>query len=294
VKRAIVALLLSAPALLGAQNARSALDSLGDATSIALTRYADRSAASAAGYRRIGPDFPGMGEHWLNPRVLLSGSLDPSQPTILIYADVAGAPRLLGAGFVTTTRGEARAAGVPGWPDAWHEHSGLLSDESGVSPGSRAPTTTRVWVLHVWSGLENPGGRYAPDNWALPFVRAGLGSPERADADAGRSVALASTGGDYLRDLLTDAGVRDSTNAPRIDAAIAAARLRSESVVARARTRPGAVASVDDVVALRAEWTSLEHSLRTIAGPAVTSLLAPPHPAAAREHHPAAAREGAS
>jgi hypothetical protein len=240
--------------------------------------------ASAAGYRRIGPDFPGMGEHWLHPRVLLSGRVDANEPTILIYATIAGRSRLLGAGYVVTTRGSARADGVPGWPEAWHEHSGLLSDESGVSPGASEPSATHVWVLHVWTALANPGGRYAPDNWALPFARAGLASPDRADADAARAVALATTGDEYLRALLTDAGLRDTLNTARVDAANAAARANASAVVARARASAGSAATSDDIGALRAEWSSLALTLRGTVGPTVERYLAPPHSAAMNAH----------
>jgi hypothetical protein len=281
-----LALLLLSPALLAAQAGHSALDSLGDATERALGRWADRAIASASGYRRIGPDFPGMGEHWLHPRVLLSGHVDAAEPTILIYASVAGTPRLLGAGFVVTTRGAERADGVPGWPEAWHEHSGLLSDESGVSPGSSAATATHVWVLHVWTALANPGGRYAPDNWALPFARAGLAAPPNADADAGRAVALVTTGDAYLRDLLSDAGLRDSLNARAVDGAIGTSRANATAIVERAR---GGV-SAADLLALRAEWSSLERALRLAAGPSVARYLAPPHSAAMDAHHRGASR----
>ncbi|MEO8564009.1 MAG: hypothetical protein ABI601_18155 [bacterium] len=281
---AALLLLLAAPASLAAQHALTPLDSLGDATSRAIVRYADRSAASAAGYRRIGADFPGMGEHWLQPRVLLSGRVDATQPTILIYATIDGAPRLLGAGFVVTTRGDERAAAVPGWPNAWHEHSGLLSDESGVSPGANAASATHAWVLHVWTTLANPGGRYAPDNWALPFVRAGLGSPAHADADAGRAAALTSTGDEYLRDLLSDAGLRDSANAVRVDSIIATSRARARVIVGLARARPGGAATDEALDALRAEWASLSLALRGTVGETVARYLAPPHSASMTAH----------
>jgi hypothetical protein len=220
-----------------------------------------------------------MGEHWLHPGVLLSGKVDADHPTILIFATIADRPTLLGVGFVMTTRGAEQPAGVPGWPDAWHEHSGLLSEESGVAPGARAAGETHVWVLHVWTTLPNPGGAYAPDNWSLPFARAGLSLPDHVDVDAARALSLAGKGDAYLRDLLTDAGVRSASRADAVDGIIAASRARVVDVVARSRGRP-AVSPVD-LAALRAEWSTLARSLRSIAGPEVDRFLAPPHPTAA-------------
>src|SRR5262245_66523559 len=89
---------------------------------------------------RVGADFPSMGEHWLNRSALLSRTVNPEQPTLLIYANIAGAPKLLGVGFVLVTRGDSTPVDAPGWPDAWHEHSGLLSDESGAVMQARQTT----------------------------------------------------------------------------------------------------------------------------------------------------------
>ena len=97
---------------------RATLDSLADETARRISRYADRRVAIAAGYRRIGTDFPSMGEHWLHTGALLAQRVDPDRPTILTYAVIDGRPTLLGAGYVITTRGHAPAT-APGWPDYW-------------------------------------------------------------------------------------------------------------------------------------------------------------------------------
>ena len=269
---------------------RARLDSLADATAERIARYADRRAAIAAGYRRIGTDFPGMGEHWLHVGSLLAQRLDPDRPTMLAYATIDGRPTLLGAGYVVTTQGDT-AATVPGWPTYWHEHSGLLGDESGVrgvtagvtagvttgAPGAaRGASETHVWVLHIWTALPNPSGRYEADNWTLPFARAGLVAPSDVDADIGRAFSLSVAGGDeYLRRVLTDAGLRGASHVDAIDAAIAAARETAAGIAERAR--PAGVVSVDDAVALRAAWATLARRLRETSGPAVEPILAPPH-----------------
>ncbi len=257
-------LVMLLPVVAQVATAQSSLDSLAAAAAVGTERFADRRAAAAEGYRRLGADFPGMGEHWLHPGALLSGAIDPRRPTILIYATIADAPKLLGVGFVTTTRAGETARDVPGWPDAWHEHSGLLTDESGVSPGTSAPSGTHVWVLHAWTGLKNPDGLFTPDNWSLPFLRAGMPAPVRADPDAARAVALLNGGDAYLRGVLTDGGVVTASNVAATD-----------SIIARAR-RDASTAGAD-IGALRQAWTTLSSSLRAQLGPGVERFLALPH-----------------
>jgi len=255
---------------------RAALDSLADVTARRISRFADRGVAIAAGYRRIGTDFPSMGEHWLHAGSLLAQRIDPDRPTLLAYAVIDGKPTLLGAGFVITTRGRGEAT-APGWPTYWHEHSGLLADESGAHVGAppESDSATRVWVLHVWSALPNPLGRYDSDNWALPFARAGIAPPVSLDADVGRVFSLSVAGGDeYLRRVLSDAGLRSGETA-EIDAAIEEARLAAASVGARAKS--GGAITAADADELRAAWDALARRLRTAIGPAIEPFLAPPH-----------------
>lgn len=260
----------------------SSLDSLGDAAAVAAARYADRRMAASDGYHRIGPDFPGMGEHWLHPSVLLSGRVSAEQPTLLMYATIAGKPTLLGVGFVTTTDRDHPVRDVPGWPYAWHEHSGLLSDESGVAPGSTSSGDTHVWVLHVWTAFPNADGRFTPDNWALPFVRAGLAAPAAVNADAARAVSLASGGDRYVRDVLTDANVRGTSNSSSIDAAVATASARVTRMIGTMQIGRAATAAEQD--SLAREWTRLVATLTGIVGQSVERYLAPAH-ASSTAHH---------
>ena len=58
--------------------------------------FQDRRTAIAAGYRRIGPDSPAMGEHWVNLRQVIADSLDVSRPAILTYVMVEDRPLLTG------------------------------------------------------------------------------------------------------------------------------------------------------------------------------------------------------
>ena len=276
---ASLAVLQPGAAALGAQSlgAQSlpAFDSIATRTAAASERFADRRVAVADGYRRVGTDFPGMGEHWLNPDVMMRGTIDVARPTLLIYAAINGKPTLLGVGFVAVTRGDSEPESLPGWPTAWHEHSGLLSDESGAGRHATPRAGTHVWVSHVWTELENPNGRYAPDNWSLPFARAGLHAPAAVDADAGRGLSLVVGGDEYLRAVLADAGLRTTVNADRVDRPIALARRAVDSMVASAR--PAGRFRDGDLALLRERWRSLHAELRAELGPAVDSLLAAPH-----------------
>jgi len=230
-------------------------------------RFADRRIAAAEGYRRIGADFPGMGEHWVNVALLLGNRIDPARPTLLTYATIDGRPTLLGVGFVVVTHGDS-TPDVPGWPTEWHEHSGLLADESGAVIGpSRNDSQTHVWVMHVWTALENPAGQLSADNWSLPFRRAGVAVPRPFDSNAGRGAALAVGGDVFLRDALTDAALRTPANSAVVDSIIASARARAAS----------SLAAEPDGAALESAWVDLGAALERAIGPEVRAVLVPAH-----------------
>lgn len=252
------------------------LDSIAAIAASATVRFRDRRVAMAEGYRRVGADFPGMGEHWVNFAALLHGAMDPRRPSFLTYARVRGEPRLLGLGFIVTTGDSAPARSLPGWPAHWHEHSGLLADESGARVGGPDRTVgTRVWVLHVWTALANPDGPYAADNWSLPYVRAGVTPPAAANAAAARAFALADddAAAAFLTGLLDGSGMRTSANAREVDAIVARARARSADVVGAMPT-PIHDRTVADLAAV---WNEMTSALERVAGPRVVALLAPPH-----------------
>lgn len=227
-------------------------------------RFSDRRVALAEGYRRVGADFPGMGEHWLNVGMLLQNRIDPTRPTLLTYATVDGRPTLLGVGFVVVTHADSAPANAPGWPEEWHEHSGLLSDESGASLEPSRDSPTHVWIMHVWTLLENPAGRLAADNWALPFVRAGVVVPRDVEPLAGRAASLAVGGDAFLRDVLTDAGLRTPQNSAAVDSVIATARAR-----ALTELRPAETTTLNET------WTQLASALERVIGPGVRAVLGP-------------------
>lgn len=152
-------------------------------------RYRHLDSAIADGFRLVGGDFPGMGEHWVHPGRLMAGVVDASRPAIVSYARIDGRPALIGVAYAIPL-----GAGDPLPPaprDAWHAHSGSV-DEASFLPrhSGHSAGNPRIAVLHAWVWLDNPDGPFATDNRALPFARAGL-PQEPAPGPALRAMALA-------------------------------------------------------------------------------------------------------
>lgn len=161
--------------------------------------YRDAQVARAAGYRPVGPDFPGMGRHWIHPGLILRDTLDPAAPPILEYTEIDGRLTLVGVAYAKLVHDATPPAGLPVPPAAWHFHQGTVEEESFLRShaglGHVAPVGTnepRIAVLHAWIWLENPDGLLATDNWALPFARLGYRMPPGASPDAARAVGLAA------------------------------------------------------------------------------------------------------
>jgi len=174
-------------------------DAAGDSLFLAAARagsaqYRDLDAAIADGFRLVGGDFPGMGEHWVHAGRLIAGVVDPSRPAILSYATINGLPTLVGVAYALPL---GAGDSLPTAPrNAWHAHSGSV-DEASFLPRhaghDAANSGVRIAVLHAWAWLDNPDGQFATDNPALPFARAGL-SPAPASPPALRALALAHGG----------------------------------------------------------------------------------------------------
>lgn len=205
-----------------------------DAARRAAERFRDRATAQAEGYRRIGPDFPSMGEHWVNIALVAEGQLDPARPQIIEYIEVGGRPVLAGVAWALPLAGGRRPPDHPVHASAWHYHSGSVSEESFIAghAGGHVPREeATVAVLHAWLGIENPVGVFATDNWALPWARLGLAPPPEAaaDEDASRMLALATGGDRYFAALVRLVGAPDSA-----EQALVASALARGAVMARA------------------------------------------------------------
>lgn len=167
----------------------------------AALRFRSLDSAVAHGYRRLGMDFPAMGEHWVNPGVVLAGKLDPATPAMLSYISVGGVPRLGGIAYALPLDSGETAPPVPGGADMWHEHDGTLEEESTRSAHHGRATSVggpRLVVLHVWTDVPNPAGPFVAENWSLPFARLGLIPPPLFPEGAARAASLLTGGKTYF------------------------------------------------------------------------------------------------
>ena len=223
-------------------------------------RFEDVGAAVTEGYRKLGPDFPGMGEHWIHPGLVIAGELDPGRPPVIGYTVVDGRRHLISFAY-TRVLGPRDALPVGPFPaEAWHDHTGGVDEESLLLSG---PATVhpeedgfRLSMVHVWSVAENPDGMLAQNNWALPFIRGGLPSPEHASSEAARALSLSTDSGIAFYDELLREGVElerselEIANAAFDDAAQASRRLQERMSQAGQVTRA-------DVLALEEVWDAL-------------------------------------
>lgn len=235
--------------------------------------YRDVEVARAAGYRPVGPDFPGMGRHWVHPALILRDTLDPAAPPILEYAEIAGRPTLVGVAYAKLARDDTPPAGLPVPPAAWHFHQGTVEEESFLRshaggahlvPG-RGP---RIAVLHAWIWLENPDGLLATDNWALPYARLGYRMPPGASQDAARTLALAAGEGGrhYVEALLQALGRPNAVEEQALGLLV-----ERHQAAARALL-PG------DTKTLAHCWTELLEDVRAVVRPEVWNRLLALHP----------------
>jgi hypothetical protein len=247
----------------------------------ATRRYHDRAAAVADGFRLLGPDFPAMGEHWVQPGRMVEGRLDVARPQALSYAIIDGQPVLTGVIYAKPlVPGEALPAfPAPGFP--WHDHAGAIDEESVLL--HHVPTRgdgaggVRLTMLHAWVWVANPDGVFSADNWALPFIRLGLDVPGHTPADAARMLSLLTGGDRYYRMLLRALARPTPEEEEAAAERIAAARAGLEAWL------PGAVrGQALDEVALaelttgwRELWVGIAGELRPAAAGRLHPLILP-------------------
>jgi len=215
--------------------------------------------ARAAGYRPVGPDFPGMGQHWVHPSLVLRDTLDPAQPSVLEYAEVAGRLMLVGVAYAVLVKdGAAPPTSLPVPSGAWHFHQGTVEEESFIRSHvgfGHHLTGPKIAVLHAWIWLDNPDGLLATDNWALPYARLGYRPPAQPSHAAARAMALAAGDGGrmYLEALLHAVGQPSDDEMKALAAVVA-----RHQIEARAHT-----ANVTELERCwRALWNDVQASVR--------------------------------
>lgn len=154
-------------ALLAVSRAASAQDEVAflERARAATEKYRDQAAAVLDGYRRIGSDFPAMGEHWIRINLLFDGKIDAERPELLTYIPDSGKPRLLGVVYAVPLLPGESSPDFPAGRNAWHDHFRTLEDET-VLPhhhfsGSAGDEARWRCCMHG-SGLRIPTGSSRP------------------------------------------------------------------------------------------------------------------------------------
>lgn len=271
-----VVLLVAASAGLAARAGRSLAPISPDtaafveAARAATRRYASRQQAVDDGFVRVGVEFPAMGEHWVSFARVMEDTFAADRPSVLIYVNVGGEPRLGGVAYTKLLSGHVTPPAFPS-PNAWHEHSGGVDEESlplhraehaGGSDARRGIDAPRLFILHVWIWTPNPAGTFVTDNWSLPALRLGVrGGP--LPTKTTRGIGLALDRRDYhhlmLRTALQLTPSEDSTAAQIIALAQSRALGALNESGGGGTLEPEVIRGVEE--AWRTLWIGLEREL---------------------------------
>lgn len=231
-------------------------------------RYRDRSEAVRAGYRKLGPDFPGMGEHWINLGRVFDEAFDPTTPSMLSYATIDGVPTLIGVVYARPLLAGEEPPDTPAGRGAWHDHALTVEEEAlalaHVPHAHGGVTTARISLLHAWVWLENPRGTFASDNWALPFARLGrtvVGPPSPA---AAKAASLISGGDAHVSWVIDRLAKPDSVERVAIEAVMRAIQQRVLESLAPAT---GESVSPSEMQALEQAWRAMWAEIASAVGP---------------------------
>ncbi len=147
--------------------------------------------AEAAGYRRAGPFIPGLGTHYVGPRMNRTGTMtdaDILNPSTIIYDGLKPDSPIAGFMYISVSMAAAskEPEGFAGPNDHWHFHTGIcltagsngvqealgfdgsITEASCRSKGGNYVAATQ-YLLHVWTvpGYSSALGVFAHTNPAL-------------------------------------------------------------------------------------------------------------------------------
>ena len=196
-------------------------------------KYRDRRVAILDGYRRIGRDFPAMGEHWIRVSLVFDGTFDAAKPELLNYIIIDGAPHLVGVAYAVPLLAGESPPTAPAGPGAWHEHSRSIDEETLLPRHMHGETSTgsRLSMLHAWIWSPNPDGMFAADNWAIPFLRVQVAPTADVTPAMGKALALATGGREYF-EMVIDAGAGlSATDKKQSSSALDKAQREVEAIV---------------------------------------------------------------
>jgi hypothetical protein len=184
--------------------------------------------AIAAGYRQLGPEFPGMGQHWVHPGLVVSGEIDPKRPPVLAFAHFEATPRLVAVAFTMPLAANEAPPEYPAGAHVWHDHTGIVDEEALLisHPASThaRKNAPRLAMFHAWIGANNRDGVLAQNNWDLPFMQLGTALPDRPSAAAAHALSLLTADVEYFERVYTSAGELTADEISRVRAALVHAR----------------------------------------------------------------------
>lgn len=219
----------------------------------ATERFKDVSVAVSESYLKVGPDFPAMGEHWVNAELIMRAEFDPARPAILTYATIDGKHTLTGAVYALALRPGEKPPAVPN--DAgWHDHVGTIDEESLLFGHDRMSGSDdlRLVVMHAWLWTANPDGMFATDNWALPLARLGLANATRVPVEAARALSLMADTAAYHERLFASAGELPERERASVDRIVA--RHRAEIAAWWGRREPSPALRPHELEWLTGAW----------------------------------------
>src|SRR5215469_9937145 len=148
----------------------------------ATAKYQDVHVAEADGYRRVGPDFPGMGVHFV--QTLEPKGFDIEKPPILLYQKdpaALGGYSLVGVVYLlNAAAGEDGQPLNPPFPKSlvrWHRHANICLAPGLANPHGLTESQCRdqggqfiaesAWMTHAWIWKDSPAGVFSDGNPAL-------------------------------------------------------------------------------------------------------------------------------
>jgi hypothetical protein len=245
----------------------AALSAFVTAARAGTSRYRDRSEAVRAGFRRLGPDFPGMGEHWISAARVFEESFDPARPSMLSYATIEGVPTLIGVVYARPLLAGEEPPDTPAGRGAWHDHALTVEEEALAlahvphAHGAKAPG--RITLLHAWVWLENPNGMFASDNWALPFARLERPVVGPVSPAAAKAASLIVGGDAHVMWVLDRLASPDSAERVAIESVMGVCRQKVRVVLTPAS---GEAVSPSEMMALEQAWRAMWTEIATVVG----------------------------
>ena len=131
----------------------------------------------------------------------------------------------------------------------------------------------RLAMLHAWIWSPNPGGMFAADNWAIPYIRLGLTPDPTSSASVAKALSLASGGRDYFELAVESAARSRLVENQLVKAAIDRAQTEVRSLVRGIQGATLGDLPNERLTAIWNEmWSAIDHALSGEARQRVAAL----------------------